>query len=49
MVKDEQGSILLTSMVACLFARGVNTDVLPADGIGRRPMNDRAREKSKGI
>ena len=26
MIKDEQGRVLLTSMVACLFARGVYTD-----------------------
>ena len=29
-VKDEQGRVLLTSMVACLFARGVYTDELLA-------------------
>lgn len=28
LVKDEQGRVLLTSMVACLFARGVYTDDL---------------------
>jgi len=28
MVKDEQGRVLLTSMVACLFARGVYSDEL---------------------
>jgi len=28
LVKDEQGRVLLTSMVACLFARGVYTDEL---------------------
>jgi aldehyde:ferredoxin oxidoreductase len=28
MVKDEQGRVLFTSMVACLFARGVYTDEL---------------------
>jgi aldehyde:ferredoxin oxidoreductase len=31
MVKDEQGRVLLTSMVACLFARGVYTDAVLAD------------------
>ena len=31
LVKDEQGRALLTSMVACLFARGVYTDALLAD------------------
>ncbi len=31
LVKDEQGRVLLTSMVACLFARGVYTDALLAD------------------
>lgn len=30
LVKDEQGRVLLTSMVACLFARGVYTDELLA-------------------
>jgi aldehyde:ferredoxin oxidoreductase len=28
MVKDEQGRVFLTSMVACLFARGVYSDEL---------------------
>jgi aldehyde:ferredoxin oxidoreductase len=31
LVKDEQGRVLLTSMVACLFARGVYTDALLAE------------------
>ena len=31
LIKDEQGRVLLTSMVACLFARGVYTDALLAD------------------
>jgi aldehyde:ferredoxin oxidoreductase len=31
LVKDEQGRVLLTSMVACLFARGVYSDALLAD------------------
>jgi aldehyde:ferredoxin oxidoreductase len=30
LVKDEQGRVLLTSMVACLFARGVYTDEMLA-------------------
>ncbi|MHB8111634.1 MAG: aldehyde ferredoxin oxidoreductase N-terminal domain-containing protein [Syntrophorhabdaceae bacterium] len=30
LIKDEQGRVLLTSMVACLFARGVYTDELLA-------------------
>ncbi|OPY81185.1 MAG: putative oxidoreductase YdhV [Syntrophorhabdus sp. PtaU1.Bin153] len=30
LIKDEQGRVLLTSMVACLFARGVYTDQLLA-------------------
>jgi aldehyde:ferredoxin oxidoreductase len=30
LVKDEQGRVLLTSMVSCLFARGVYTDELLA-------------------
>jgi aldehyde:ferredoxin oxidoreductase len=30
LIKDEQGRVLLTSMVACLFARGVYTDDLLA-------------------
>ncbi|OPX98391.1 MAG: putative oxidoreductase YdhV [Syntrophorhabdus sp. PtaB.Bin006] len=31
LIKDEQGRVLLTSMVACLFARGVYTDQLLAE------------------
>jgi aldehyde:ferredoxin oxidoreductase len=31
LVKDEQGRVLLTSMVACLFARGVYSDALLAE------------------
>ncbi len=31
LVKDEQGRAFLTSMVACLFARGVYTEALQAD------------------
>jgi aldehyde:ferredoxin oxidoreductase len=31
LVKDEQGRVLLTSMVACLFARGVYTDEVLAE------------------
>jgi aldehyde:ferredoxin oxidoreductase len=31
LVKDEQGRVLLTSMVACLFARGVYADAVLAD------------------
>jgi len=31
LVKDEQGRVLLTSMVACLFARGVYSDALLSD------------------
>jgi aldehyde:ferredoxin oxidoreductase len=43
LIKDEQGRVLLTSMVACLFARGVYTDELLAsclNAVGYTTMAD---------
>jgi aldehyde:ferredoxin oxidoreductase len=52
MVKDEQGRVLLTSMVACLFARGVYTDALLADclkSVGYGALADSLGAVSKNI
>jgi aldehyde:ferredoxin oxidoreductase len=52
LVKDEQGRVLLTSMVACLFARGVYTDALLADclrSVGYGVLADSLPAVSKNI
>jgi aldehyde:ferredoxin oxidoreductase len=52
LVKDEQGRVLLTSMVACLFARGVYTDALLADclkSVGYETLADNLGTVSKNI
>jgi aldehyde:ferredoxin oxidoreductase len=52
LVKDEQGRVLLTSMVACLFARGVYTDSLLAEclkSIGYDALADNLGSVSKNI
>jgi aldehyde:ferredoxin oxidoreductase len=52
LVKDEQGRVLLTSMVACLFARGVYTDALLADclrSVGYGTLADTVGPVSKNI
>jgi aldehyde:ferredoxin oxidoreductase len=52
LVKDEQGRVLLTSMVACLFARGVYSDALLADclrSIGYGTLADSLGAVSKNI
>jgi len=52
LVKDEQGRVLLTSMVACLFARGVYTDALLADclkSVGYGSLADSLGPVSKSI
>lgn len=52
LVKDEQGRVLLTSMVACLFARGVYTDALLADclrSVGYGTLADTLGQVSKNI
>jgi aldehyde:ferredoxin oxidoreductase len=52
LVKDEQGRVLLTSMVACLFARGVYTDALLADclrSVGYGALADSLGAVSKNI
>jgi aldehyde:ferredoxin oxidoreductase len=52
LVKDEQGRVLLTSMVACLFARGVYTDALLADclkSVGYVSLADNLGSLSKNI
>jgi aldehyde:ferredoxin oxidoreductase len=52
LVKDEQGRVLLTSMVACLFARGVYTDALLADclkSVGYATLADSLGAVSKNI
>jgi len=52
LVKDEQGRVLLTSMVACLFARGVYSDALLADclrSVGYNAMADNLSSVSKNI
>ena len=52
LVKDEQGRVLLTSMVACLFARGVYTDALLADclkSVGYGALADNLGAVSKNI
>jgi aldehyde:ferredoxin oxidoreductase len=52
LIKDEQGRVLLTSMVACLFARGVYTDALLADclrSVGYGAIADSLGEASRNI
>jgi len=52
LVKDEQGRVLLTSMVACLFARGVYTDMLLSDclrSVGYAALADSLGEVSRNI
>ena len=52
LVKDEQGRVLLTSMVACLFARGVYSDALLADclkSVGYGTLADTIGKVSKNI
>jgi aldehyde:ferredoxin oxidoreductase len=52
LIRDEQGRVLLTSMVACLFARGVYTDMLLADclkSVGYGRLADRLVSVSKDI
>ncbi len=52
LVKDEQGRVLLTSMVACLFARGVYTDALLAEclkSVGYGALADNLGRVSKNI
>ena len=52
LVKDEQGRVLLTSMVACLFARGVYSDALLADclkSVGYGALADSLDAVSKNI
>jgi aldehyde:ferredoxin oxidoreductase len=52
LVKDEQGRVLLTSMVACLFARGVYTDAILAEclkSVGYGTLADSLGAVSKNI
>jgi aldehyde:ferredoxin oxidoreductase len=52
LVDDEQGRVLLTSMVACLFARGVYNDDLLADclhSLGYRALADNMHQVSRHI
>jgi aldehyde:ferredoxin oxidoreductase len=52
LVNDEQGRVFLTSMVACLFARGVYTDELLADclrAVGYGPLADNMTSVSENI
>jgi aldehyde:ferredoxin oxidoreductase len=52
LVSDEQGRVFLTSMVACLFARGVYTDDLLADclrAVGYHPLADNMKAVSQNI
>lgn len=52
LVKDEQGRVLLTSMVACLFARGVYTDALLASclrSVGYGTLADTLGQVSRNI
>jgi aldehyde:ferredoxin oxidoreductase len=52
LVSDEQGRVFLTSMVACLFARGVYTDELLADclrTVGYHPLADNMEAVSQNI
>jgi len=51
-VSDEQGRVFLTSMVACLFARGVYSDELLADclrTVGYAPLADNMKTVSENI
>jgi len=50
LLKDEQGRVLLTSMVSCLFARGVYGDQVIADclrSVGYTTLADRIAEVSR--
>jgi len=52
LVKDEQGRVFLTSMVACLFARGVYSDALLAEclkSVGYNALADNIGSVSKNI
>lgn len=52
LVSDEQGRVFLTSMVACLFARGVYSDELLADclrTVGYAPLADNMKAVSENI
>jgi aldehyde:ferredoxin oxidoreductase len=52
LVRDEQGRVLLTSMVACLFARGVYTDALLASclkSVGYGTLADTLGQVSRNI
>ena len=52
LVKDEQGRVLLTSMVACLFAREVYKDELLADclsSLGYTTLADRMQQVAQHI
>jgi aldehyde:ferredoxin oxidoreductase len=52
LVKDEQGRVLLTSMVACLFARGVYSDALLAEclkSVGYGTLAENLGSVSKNI
>ena len=52
LVKDEQGRVLLTSMVACLFSRGVYSDALLTDclrSVGYGTLADSLGTVSKNI
>ncbi len=52
LVKDEEGRVLLTSMVACLFAREVYKEPLLADclkSLGYGTMAERMGEMARGI
>jgi aldehyde:ferredoxin oxidoreductase len=52
LVKDEQGRVLLTSMVACLFARGVYSDALLADclsSVGQETLAENLGAVSRNI
>ena len=52
LIEDEQGWVLLTSMVSCLFARGVYKDGLLADclnSLGYRTLADNMHQISRRI
>jgi len=52
LIKDEQGRVLLTSMVACLFARGIYTDELLAaclNAVGYQKIAENLGPVSKNI
>jgi len=52
LMRDEEARVFLTSMVACLFARGVYTDDLLADclrSVGYAALGERMGEISRGV